>query len=75
MRHADTTDETMWLARLLVLLAVGLAANALLGPLVLAGIEYRYSDSLINQAIGLDTVALLGACDQAAPVSQSGPKT
>ena len=65
MRHADTTDETMWLARLLVLLAVGLAANALLGPLVLAGIEYRYSDSLINQAIGLDAVALLGAAPAA----------
>lgn len=65
MRHDATTDETVWLARLLVLIAVGLALNALLGPLVLDGIEYRYSDPLINQAIGLDAVALLGAAPAA----------
>ncbi len=49
------------LARLLVALAVGLAANSILGPLVLDVIDYRYSDSLVNQGIGLDAVALLGA--------------
>jgi len=50
-----------WLVRLLLLLAVGLTANSILGPLALDVIEYRYSESLINQGIGLDAVALLGA--------------
>lgn len=42
----------------LVALGVLLALNSLLGPLVLDVIEYRYSASMINQAIGLDAVAL-----------------
>ena len=42
-------------------LACLLAVNALLGPLALGVIEYRYSTSMINQAIGLDAVALLVA--------------
>lgn len=60
-----TTDlrnpQTSWLVRLLALLATLLAANSILGPAALEVIEYRYSDSLINQGIGLDLVALLGA--------------
>ncbi len=46
---------------LLGILAGALAANSLLGPLITGQIEYRYSESLINQGIGLDAVALLGA--------------
>ena len=41
-------------------LGLGLAANSLLGPFGLEIIEYRFSTSLINQAIGLDAVALFG---------------
>lgn len=41
-----------------VLLGLGLAANALLGPLALEVIKYRFSRTLINQGIGLDAVAL-----------------
>ncbi len=50
---------------LLGLLAAGLVANSLLGPLVMEQIEYRYSESLINQGIGLDAVALLAAAPAA----------
>lgn len=50
--------ESTWLARLLWVLALGLVINAVLGPFVLDIIEYRYSDSLVNQGIGLDAVAL-----------------
>lgn len=46
---------------LLGTLAVALAANSLLGPLATERINYRYSESLINQGIGLDAVALFGA--------------
>lgn len=49
----------------LLALAVGLAANSLLGPLAAEVIEYRFSDTLVNQGIGLDAVALLGAVPQA----------
>ena len=61
MDIAKTRSEATWLSRLLILLAVGLAANSILGPLALEVIEYRYTDSLINQGIGLDFVALVGA--------------
>ncbi|MCB1028174.1 MAG: hypothetical protein KDB24_10480 [Microthrixaceae bacterium] len=54
-------QRTRTLAWLLVLLAGLLTANSLLGPLALEVIDYRYSDSLINQGIGLDAVALTGA--------------
>ena len=58
--NGDDLQHT-WLIRLLVVLAVGLAANSILGPLALGIIDYRYSESLINQGIGLDAVALLAA--------------
>lgn len=55
----QSSTET-WLVRVLYMLAAGLAANSLLGPLVTEVIEYRFSETLINQGIGLDVVALLG---------------
>lgn len=42
----------------LVVLAVGLAANTIIGPLFLGLIDYRYGESMTNQGIGLDAVAL-----------------
>ncbi|MBN2113422.1 MAG: hypothetical protein JW785_04770 [Acidimicrobiia bacterium] len=50
-----------WLAGGLFALGAGLAANSLLGPLLLDVIRYHYSTTLINQGIGLDAVALFGA--------------
>ena len=58
---AATAGEDRLVAFGLLALAVGLAANSLLGPLVAEVIEYRFSESLVNQGIGLDAVALLGA--------------
>ncbi|MGF1598406.1 MAG: hypothetical protein ACFCVK_15990 [Acidimicrobiales bacterium] len=66
MTTPGSHQETSPLMGLLVLLAVLLAANSVLGPLALEVIDYRYSDSLINQGIGLDAVALLGAVPLAA---------
>jgi hypothetical protein len=43
----------------LVAVSVGLAAVALLGPLVFELIDYRVSETLRNQTIGLDAVSLL----------------
>lgn len=45
----------------LMLVAVLLGANSLLGPLATGVIRYRFSETLINQGIGLDTVALFAA--------------
>ncbi len=42
-----------------IALGLGLAANSLLGPLVLDVIRYRFSDSLLYQGIGLDFVSLV----------------
>lgn len=41
-----------------MVLGVLLAINSLMGPLAFEVIEYRYGESMINQAIGLDAVAL-----------------
>lgn len=43
----------------LLTLGVGLATNALLGPLALDVIRYRFTDSLVHQGIGLDFVSLV----------------
>lgn len=43
----------------LVALAVGLAANALLGPFLLGVIRYHYGDAMTAQGVGLDAVALV----------------
>ena len=50
-----------WLVVSLVFLAAGLAANSALGPLWLEVIDYRYSETILNQAIGLDAVSLFVA--------------
>ena len=39
-------------------LAAALAVNSLLGPLVTGAIEYRFSETLVHQGIGLDFVSL-----------------
>src|SRR5690242_16036390 len=46
------------LAAVLALLTVGLATVALLGPLASGVIEYHLTETLRNQMIGLDAVAL-----------------
>ncbi len=43
----------------LIVLAAGLAVNSLLGPLALDVIRYRWSETIDNQGIGLDAVALI----------------
>lgn len=43
----------------LLALGVGLATNALLGPLALDVIRYRFTDSLVHQGVGLDFVSLV----------------
>lgn len=48
-----------WLAVLALLLAAGLTLNALLGPLVLGVIDYRYTETFENQGIGLDAFTLV----------------
>jgi hypothetical protein len=48
-----------WLALGLVAIALGLAAVALLGPLATGLVDYRVTDTLRNQTIGLDAVSLV----------------
>lgn len=50
-----------WLAYALLALAVGLVVNTVLGPLLTGTIQYRYSESLTNQGIAVDAVALAAA--------------
>jgi hypothetical protein len=47
------------LATGLVALGLALAANSLLGPLVAGLVEYPFSETLVNQTIGLEAVSLL----------------
>ncbi|MFB6104175.1 MAG: hypothetical protein ABEJ57_03700 [Halobacteriaceae archaeon] len=42
----------------LVVLAVALAANAIAGPLLLDAVDYPFSETLVNQTIGLEAVTL-----------------
>lgn len=51
-----TRDRSLMAA--LVALAGLLAANSILGPLLTGVIDYHYGESMINQGIGLDAVAL-----------------
>ena len=55
--HAELISHR-GLAFATVLLGLGVAANAVLGPFLLEIIDYRFSTTLVNQAIGLDAVAL-----------------
>lgn len=47
-----------WLGIGLIVLGVALVANALLGPLVGDLIRYHFSETLLNQGIGLDAASL-----------------
>jgi hypothetical protein len=47
-----------WLAFGLITLGGGLVANSLLGPLIGDVIRYRFSETLLNQGIGLDAASL-----------------
>ena len=47
-----------WFAPALLALALGLVLLAVLGPLGLEVIEYRYSETFLNQARGLDAFAV-----------------
>ena len=50
-----------WLAYTLFVLAAGLVTNTLLGPLFTDTIRYHYGETLTNQGIAVDLVALFGA--------------
>jgi hypothetical protein len=54
-----TMSGTRLLGGGLLVLAAGLAVNAVLGPLWLNVIDYRYGHSMTSQGIGLDAVVLL----------------
>src|SRR5918995_1854758 len=47
-----------WLGIALFTLAAGLVANSLLGPMVADAIDYPWSESMRNQAIGLEAVSM-----------------
>jgi hypothetical protein len=51
-------DSRWWLATGLLVIASGLVGVALLGPLASEVIDYRVTETLRNQTIGLDIVAL-----------------
>jgi hypothetical protein len=64
--HADpvvaktrTSPSPTWLGTVLVFLAIGVAATALLGPLVFGIVEYHASPGAIDQVRGGDLAALL----------------
>jgi hypothetical protein len=50
--------DPRWLAAGAFVLGAGLVLNSLLGPLIGDVIRYRFSESLINQGIGLDAASL-----------------
>jgi hypothetical protein len=56
--EARETAASRWLPLLLSAIAAGLAAVAVLGPLVTGVIEYRVTETLRNQTIGLDAASL-----------------
>jgi hypothetical protein len=51
-------DSGWWLAAGLLVIASGLVGVALLGPLASEVIDYRVTETLRNQTIGLDAVSL-----------------
>ncbi|HZJ49050.1 MAG TPA: hypothetical protein VFD97_08480 [Acidimicrobiia bacterium] len=61
MSESTVSNRIPWPACGLFALAYGLVANSPMGPLVSETIRDHYSDSLLNQGIGLDAVVLLGA--------------
>jgi hypothetical protein len=58
VRAESRTASQRWLAAGLLTIAAGLALVALLGPLAFEVIEYRVTETLRNQTIGLDAVSL-----------------
>ncbi|MFD1513406.1 hypothetical protein [Halomarina rubra] len=52
------TRSDRWLAAGLVVLAVALAVNTILGPLVASVVTYPFSETLVNQTVGLEAVSL-----------------
>lgn len=52
----DRIDQ--WLFVGIVVLAVALTGNAIAGPLLLEVVEYPFSETLVNQTIGLEAVSL-----------------
>ncbi len=62
-------DASKVLERSGVVLGIALAVNSVLGPFGFELIDYRYGESMINQAIGLDAVALFVAAPLAVVAS------
>jgi hypothetical protein len=56
--RAAAAPGSQWLALGVVAIAIGLATAALLGPLATGAIDYRITETLRNQTIGLDAVLL-----------------
>ncbi len=48
-----------WLSLGTVAIAIGLAVMGLLGPFVFDTIDYGFSETIRNQAVGLDAASLL----------------
>lgn len=57
-RPTDDAARRFALAAGLVVIAVGLAAIAVLGPLFAGVVDYRVTETLRNQTLGLDAVSL-----------------
>lgn len=75
-----TTTARRWLVGALVLLAVGIASTAIVGPLVTGVLVYRTSETTRNQVVGGDLAGLavvapiaLGAAILVARRSRAGP--
>lgn len=48
-----------WLVLSLILLAIGIAANSILGPFIYGIVTYPFSESVRHMTIGLDAVSLI----------------
>ena len=59
--HAESPPSPAWLVSGLFALAAGLILNTALGPLFTGTIRYHYAESLTNQGIAVDAVALIAA--------------
>jgi len=58
LRARAASRDAAWTAAASILLGVGLAVNALLGPLLADVIDYRVTETLLNQTLGLEAVSL-----------------
>jgi hypothetical protein len=57
--HGAGAAARSWLGAALLALAAGVAALSLLGPLVSDVIDYRITDLILSQLVGLDAVSLV----------------